>query len=120
MSHIAPVAGTAIITKGDKLAVKNYLTVRNGHIVLSLTAHGSGWNIRPAGPDGDQFTMVFADGEGDEELAMTLSDTPDDSGVLNALAKPLMSPPPPEQLWTLEEAIMEPRYVRESSGDIDH
>ncbi|KAH8154659.1 uncharacterized protein LAJ45_01188 [Morchella importuna] len=49
--------------------------------------------------------MVLADSEGDEELAMTLSDTPDPSGVCNAYAKLLMSPLPPEQLWTLEGAI---------------
>lgn len=109
-SHVTPIAGTAIITQGDKLGAKNNLTVRDDHVVLSLTAHGV-WNIRPAGPDSDQFAMVLADSEGDEDLAMTLSDTPDPSGVCNAYAKPLMSPPPPEQLWTLEDATFEPRYV---------
>ncbi|KAH8154657.1 uncharacterized protein LAJ45_01186 [Morchella importuna] len=109
MSKCMPFAGTAVITQGDKLNAKNNLTVRDGRVVLSLTIHGI-WKIKPFYLAPEEFSLIFCgDDKGKERLAMTLEDTPDDSGVFNIVVKPLGIPTPPKQLWFFADAIVEPR-----------
>lgn len=68
MSKRTPFAGTAVITQGDKLNAKNNLTVRDGRVVLSPTAHGI-WKIKPFYLDPDEFSLIFC---GDDTHALSL------------------------------------------------
>jgi hypothetical protein len=99
-------AGTARIMHGES----NSLTQFNDNAVVGL-AQEREWKIRPTGAgDGNPVVIMCKDDSG-EDKCLTLDSQSGDSDGINILVRPLESPPRPEQMWTIENAIMQPRLV---------
>ncbi|KAH8145456.1 uncharacterized protein LAJ45_10578 [Morchella importuna] len=97
-------AGTARIIQGEG----NFLTQFNDNAVVGLGQERE-WKIRPAHTNNGDAIVITLKDDNSEEKCLTL-DSNSDSDVINILVRPLESPPRPEQMWTIEDAIMQPRF----------